>query len=64
MLFLITKKQGCSHLTCNIGNIKFAYCTSQTKKKSSVNIYWSLSYFAVFGGHAGFSPVDIIYFNK
>ena len=58
------KKQTCSHLpTCDIGNIRFACCTPN-QKKSTVNIYWSLSYFAVFGGHVGFFPVDIIYFYK
>ena len=47
----------------NIANIRFTCCTSQTKK-SCLNIYWSLSCFAVFGGHVGFSPVYIIFFYK
>ena len=38
----------------NVDDIRFASRT----KDSSVNIYWSLSWFAVFGDHFGFSPVS------
>ena len=64
MLFLITKKTDLfTFNNSNIGNIRFACFTSQTKKLS-VNIFWSISCFAVFGGHVAFSPVDVIYFYK